>query len=38
VRFYYGAYTNPEQAALAVPAVRAAGIRPLLVYRIGRVF
>jgi hypothetical protein len=38
VRFYYGAYMNPEQAALAVPAVRAAGIRPLLVYRIGRVF
>ena len=38
VRLYYGAYTNPEQAALAVPAVRAAGIRPLLVYRIGRVF
>jgi hypothetical protein len=37
VRLYYGAYTNPEQAALAVPAVRAAGIRPLLVYRIGRV-
>jgi hypothetical protein len=38
VRLYYGAYTNPEQAALAVPAVREAGIRPLLVYRIGRVF
>jgi hypothetical protein len=38
VRLYYGAYTNPEQAALAVPAVRDAGIRPLLVYRIGRVF
>src|SRR5258705_13295245 len=38
VRFYYGAFTNPEQAALAVPAVRTAGIRPVLVYRIGRVF
>ncbi|HEX7977678.1 MAG TPA: hypothetical protein VF461_03705 [Gemmatimonadaceae bacterium] len=38
VRLYFGAYMNPEQAALAVPAVRAAGIRPLLVYRIGRVF
>jgi hypothetical protein len=37
VRFYYGAYMNPEQAALAVPTVRASGIRPLLVYRIGRV-
>jgi hypothetical protein len=37
-RLYYGAYTNPEQAALAVPAVREAGIRPMLVYRIGRVF
>jgi hypothetical protein len=38
VRLYYGAYANPEQAALAVPALRDAGIRPLLVYRIGRVF
>jgi hypothetical protein len=38
VRLYYGAYTNPEQAALAVPGVREAGIRPLLVYRMGRVF
>jgi hypothetical protein len=38
VRLYFGAYMNPEQAALAVPSVRAAGIRPLLVYRIGRVF
>jgi len=38
VRLYYGAFTNPEQAALAVPGVRDAGIRPLLVYRIGRVF
>ena len=38
VRLYYGAYSTPEQAALAVPALRDAGIRPLLVYRIGRVF
>ena len=38
VRLYYGAYTNPEQASLAVPQVREAGMRPLLVYRIGRVF
>ena len=38
VRLYYGAYTNPEQAALAVPGVREAGMRPLLVYRMGRVF
>ena len=38
VRLYYGAYANPEQASLAVPQLREAGIRPLLVYRIGRVF
>ena len=38
VRLYYGAYANPEQASLAVPQVREAGMRPLLVYRIGRVF
>jgi hypothetical protein len=37
-RFYFGAYANPEQASLAVPQVREAGMRPLLVYRIGRVF
>ena len=37
VWLYYGAYMNAEQAALAVPALRAAGIKPLLVYRIGRV-
>ena len=35
---YFGAYENPEQAALAVPAVRKFGITPTLVYRIGRVF
>jgi len=38
VRLYFGAFANPEQASLAVPQVRAAGMRPLLVYRIGRVF
>jgi len=38
VRLYYGAYASPEQASLAVPQVREAGMRPLLVYRIGRVF
>jgi hypothetical protein len=38
VRLYYGAYANAEQAALAVPQVREAGMRPMLVYRIGRVF
>ena len=38
LRLYFGAYANPEQASLAVPQVRDAGMRPLLVYRIGRVF
>ena len=38
VNLYFGAYENPQQAALAVPAVRKAGITPTLVYRIGRVF
>jgi hypothetical protein len=35
---YYGAYESPQQASLAVPAVREAGLTPTLVYRIGRVF
>jgi hypothetical protein len=35
---YFGAYESPQQAALAVPAVRKAGLTPSLVYRIGRVF
>ena len=35
---YFGAYESPQQAALAVPAVRKAGYTPTLVYRIGRVF
>jgi hypothetical protein len=37
-RLYFGAYANVEQAALAVPHVREAGLTPTLVYRIGRVF
>jgi hypothetical protein len=35
---YFGAYDSPQQASLAVPAVRKAGLAPTLVYRIGRVF
>jgi hypothetical protein len=35
---YFGAYESPQEAALAVPAVREAGLTPTLVYRIGRVF
>lgn len=35
---YFGAYESPQQAALAVPAVRKAGFAPTLVYRIGRVY
>jgi hypothetical protein len=35
---YFGAYESPQQAALAVPSVREAGLTPTLVYRIGRVF
>jgi hypothetical protein len=38
VNLYFGAYDSPQQAALAVPAVRKAGYEPALVYRIGRVF
>lgn len=37
-RLYFGAYANVEQAALAIPQVREAGLTPTLVYRIGRVF
>jgi hypothetical protein len=37
-RLYFGAYASAEQAALAVPQVREAGLVPTLVYRIGRVF
>ena len=35
---YFGAYESAQQAALAVQTVRAAGLTPTLVYRIGRVF
>jgi hypothetical protein len=35
---YFGAFESPQQAALAVPGVRKAGLTPSLVYRIGRVF
>ena len=38
INLYFGAYESPQQAALAVPAVRKAGFEPALVYRIGRVF
>ena len=35
---YYGAYESREQAMLAVPGVRDAGVTPTLVFRTGRVF
>ncbi|MBA3670661.1 MAG: hypothetical protein H0W68_01385 [Gemmatimonadaceae bacterium] len=35
---YFGAYASPQQAALAVPALKETGVQPVLVYRIGRVF
>ncbi|MEO5817945.1 MAG: hypothetical protein ABIT20_21940, partial [Gemmatimonadaceae bacterium] len=35
---YFGAYESAQQAALAIPTVREAGLTPTLVYRIGRVF
>jgi len=38
VRLYFGAYANIDQATLALPQVREAGLVPTLVYRIGRVF
>ncbi|HEY2374391.1 MAG TPA: SPOR domain-containing protein [Gemmatimonadaceae bacterium] len=37
-RLYYGAYKSPQEAALDRNAVQVAGIRPVLVYRIGRVY
>jgi len=37
-RLYAGAFESPEQALLYVDAIRASGIRPVLVYRIGRVY
>ena len=36
-RLYAGAFETREQATLFVDAIRASGIRPVLVYRIGRV-
>ena len=38
VNLYFGAYESPQEASLAVPAARRAGLAPTLVYRIGRVF
>lgn len=35
---YFGAYESPQEASLAVPAARRAGLAPTLVYRTGRVF
>ena len=37
-RLYYGAYESPEQASLDINTVKTSGIRPVLVYRIGRVY
>lgn len=37
-RLYYGAYESPEQATLDTSTVKTSGIRPVLVYRIGRVY
>ena len=36
-RLYAGAFETREQAALFLESIRASGIRPVLVYRIGRV-
>jgi hypothetical protein len=38
VNLYFGAYESPQEASLAVPAARRAGLAPTLVYRMGRVF
>jgi hypothetical protein len=35
---YAGAFESAEQAALLIPSLRAAGIEPALVYRLGRTF
>ena len=37
-RLYAGAFESPQQASLYVDAIRTSGIRPVLVYRIGRVY
>ena len=36
-RIYAGAFENPAQAAMYAEALRAAGVTPVLAYRIGRV-
>ncbi|MEP6508844.1 MAG: SPOR domain-containing protein, partial [Gemmatimonadales bacterium] len=35
-RVYTGAFETPEQASLAVSALRVAGVNPVLAYRTGR--
>jgi hypothetical protein len=37
-QLYFGAYATPQQAALALPAVREAKLTPTLVFRTGRIF
>lgn len=37
-RLYAGAFETPQQAALFLDAIRTSGIRPVLVYRLGRVY
>jgi hypothetical protein len=38
VTVYGGAFESAEQAALLIPSLRAAGVEPALVYRLGRTF
>jgi hypothetical protein len=38
INLYFGSYESPQQASLAVPAARRAGLAPTLVYRTGRIF
>ena len=37
-RLYAGAFESPAQASLYMDAIRTSGLRPVLVYRIGRVY
>ena len=37
-RLYWGAYDSPQTALLDLDAIKSAGVRPVLVYRIGRVY
>jgi hypothetical protein len=37
-RLYAGAFESPAQASLYIDAIRTSGLRPVLVYRIGRVY